>query len=383
MKNKVCLLTSVHSPFDVRIFHKEAKSLVKAGYDVTLIAQHDKEEVVDGIKIINLQKPRNRIERMTKTVWSAYRKAVQLDADIYHFHDPELMPIGFLLKCLGKKVIYDMHENLPKQIRSKSWINSKLRYLVSKLVCFAERILLHNTPVIFAEQSYHKDYLWVRDHETVLNLPVFSHLARLVSNSIEKDKFVIGYLGGVSEARGSLVTLEALKILKAGGVTPYFECVGPISETHKKELLKKCEDYKLSNVKFHGYLPADKGWLVMKRCSAGLALLHPIPNYYESYPTKMFEYMAMGIPVIVSNFPLYRSIIEGNKCGLCVDPLDPSEIAKAIDYILTHPEEAQRMGENGLRAVKEQYNWDVEEKKLLALYEKIGRTRANNVIDCK
>jgi len=94
MKNKVCILTSVHPPFDVRIFHKEAKSLVKAGYDVTLIAQHDKEEVVDGIKIVNLQKPRNRIERMTKTVWSAYRKAVQVDAVIYHFHDPELIPIA-------------------------------------------------------------------------------------------------------------------------------------------------------------------------------------------------------------------------------------------------------------------------------------------------
>ena len=103
MKNKVCILTSVHPPFDVRIFHKEAKSLVKAGYDVTLIAQHDKEEIVDGIKIINLQKPRNRIERMTKTVWSAYRKAVQLDADIYHFHDPELLPIGIMLKYVPVK----------------------------------------------------------------------------------------------------------------------------------------------------------------------------------------------------------------------------------------------------------------------------------------
>jgi len=372
MKIKVCILTSVHSSFDVRIFHKEAKSLVKAGYDVTLIAQHDKEEVVDGVKIINLQKPRNRIERMTKTVWSAYRKAVQVNADIYHFHDPELMPIGFLLKCLGKKVIYDMHENLPKQIMSKHWINPRLRYPVSKLMCFAERILLHGTPIIFAEQSYHKDYQWVKDHETVLNFPIFSLLSCIASKSTEKDIFALGYLGGVSEARGSVLTLEALKILKARGIAPYFECIGPISETHKKELLKKCEDYKLSNVKFYGYLPMVKGWAVMKRCGVGLALLHPIPNYYESYPTKLFEYMAMGIPVITSNFPLYRSIIEGNECGLCVYPLNPSEIAEAIQWMIEHPDEAKAMGENGRRAVEEKYNWENEEKKLLELYAKLS-----------
>ena len=118
MKNKVCILTSVHPPFDARIFHKEAKSLVKAGYDVTLI---------DGVKIINLQKPRNRSERMTKTVWSAYRKAVQLDADIYHFHDPELMPLATALKIIGCKVIYDIHEDLPRQILSKEWLPVVLR----------------------------------------------------------------------------------------------------------------------------------------------------------------------------------------------------------------------------------------------------------------
>jgi hypothetical protein len=131
MKNKVCILTSVHPPFDVRIFHKEAKSLVKAGYDVTLIAQHDKEEIVDGVKIINLQKPRNRIERMTKTIWSAYRKAVQVDADIYHFHDPELIPVGLLLKKIGKSVIYDVHEEYFESIKLKEWLPSLLRYFIA------------------------------------------------------------------------------------------------------------------------------------------------------------------------------------------------------------------------------------------------------------
>lgn len=373
MKNKVCILTSVHPPFDPRVFHKEAKSLLKAGYDVTLIAQHDKEEIVDGVRIINLQKPRNRIERMTRTVWSAFWKALKINADVFHLHDPELIPVGLLLKLRGKKIIYDMHENLPKQIKNKRWINPKLKHVLSSSAHWAERLLLSGMPVIFAEDSYRKDYIWVKKYVTVLNMPLITQFLPFKCDAPVKHVFAIGYMGGVGTERGSLITIEALKILKDNGITPRFECVGPIDESHKRILLGKCEKYNLQNVVFHGYLPAGKGWQVIGQCSVGLAVLQPIPNYIESYPTKMFEYMAMGIPVVASNFPLYRAIIEENNCGLCVDPLNPSEIAKAIDYILTHPEEAQRMGENGLKAVKEQYNWSIEEKKLLALYEQLHK----------
>lgn len=367
----ICMITSVHPPFDVRIFHKEAKSLVKAGYHVTLIVQHDKEETVDGVNIINLQKPSNRIERMTKTVWSAFCKALKTNADAYHLHDPELMPIGFLLKLCGKKIIYDMHENLPKQINNKQWINPKLRHILSTVVRFEERILLQGTPVIFAEHSYHNDYIWVKNYETILNLPLVDQLIDLRSDSTVKDGFAIGYMGGVSNVRGSLTTLEALKVLKDDGISPRFECVGPMSEFHKNELLKKCEEYNLCNVTFHGYLPADKGWPVIGRCNVGLALLHPIPNYYESYPTKIFEYMAMGIPVIASNFPLYRSIIEDHKCGICVDPLDPQAIADVLNRLMDNPSEAKTMGARGRAAVEEIYNWDVESVKLLNFYKKV------------
>ncbi len=371
MKNVVCHITSVHPPFDVRIFHKEAKSLARAGYDVTLIAQHEKDEVVDGIRIINLQRPRNRMERMTKTVWSAFRKALKIDADLYHFHDPELLPIAKLLTLIGKRVVYDMHENVPKQIKKKGWINPSLRKYVAKLVCFTERFLMLDVPVIFAETSYHKDYLWVKKYTTVLNMPLINQLYSLKSDAQKTVGASVGYIGGVSEARGSLTTIEALRILNDRGVEPRFECIGPADKPHEEQLLKLCEEYKLHNVVFHGRIPAYEGWPIIAQCDIGLTVLHPIPNYIESYPTKLFEYMAMGLPVIASNFPLYQEIVEGAECGICIDPLNPEELAGAIQFIVKHPAEAKQMGENGRRAVEERYNWGMEEEKLLQLYSEL------------
>ncbi|MBW1821139.1 MAG: glycosyltransferase family 4 protein [Deltaproteobacteria bacterium] len=373
---KICILTSVHYPFDTRIFHKEAKSLLKAGYDVALIAQHDKDEIVEGIRIVPLPKPRNRIERMTRTVWQVYRKALKIDADIYHFHDPELMPLGLLLKLQRKKVIYDIHENVPKQIKNKQWIYHWCRDIISKIICCVERFCLLGIPVIFAEDSYRNDYFWIKQYTTVLNMPLINQLFYLKNVAQKTVGDSVGYIGGVSEERGSLVTIEALRILKAQGVELRFECVGPIEKSHERQLFKLCGKYNLHNVVFHGRMLAYEGWPVIAQCDMGLAVLHPTPNYVESYPTKIFEYMAMGLPVIASNFKLYRKIVEGSECGICVDPLDPEEISGAIRWIIEHPFEARRMGENGRRAVEEKYNWDKESEKLLALYRNLYNQRA-------
>ncbi len=146
---KVCHITTVHPSFDKRIFHKECKTLAKAGYDVILIAQHEKDEVVDKIKIIALPKPKNGFERILFSSQKAYKLALKQKVDIYHFHDPEFLPWAIKLKKkTGTKIIYDVHEDYPEQILSKHWIPKFLKKIISRVFNFYEKKAAQNFDLI-------------------------------------------------------------------------------------------------------------------------------------------------------------------------------------------------------------------------------------------
>jgi len=358
---KVCILTSVHPPFDTRIFHKEATSLAKAGYDVILIAQHDKEDTVDGIRIVPLPKPKNRLVRMTKTVWMAYRKALKIDADIYHFHDPELIPIGLLLKRHGKQVIYDVHEDVPKQNLSKIYIPAAFRKPISAIIEILEAFSAKRFDgLVTATPFINKRFLRLGANAVnVNNYPLASELYPAENQWEGKEKAVC-YVGGISGIRGAFEMVEAIektgyRLLLAGDIDPAIE-----------NNLRRMPGWR--QVEALGFIDREGVRTTAARSMGGLVVLHPTINYRDGLPVKMFEYMSAGIPVIASNFPLWREIIEGADCGICVDPLNPEEIADAIRWIIEHPVEASWMGENGRKAVEERYNWGIEEKKLLEFY---------------
>lgn len=126
-------------------------------------------------------------------------------------------------------------------------------------------------------------------------------------------------------------------------------------------------------VECFAWMPHEENIKHLLDADCGLVCFQPAPNQINAMPRKMFEYMAASLPVIASNFSLWKEIIEGNKCGICVDPLNPKEIAKAIDYLIEHPQDARRMGENGRKAILEKYNWENESVKLLNLYDKLVR----------
>lgn len=365
MKIKICILTSVHPIYDTRIFIKQSQSLKKAGYSVTLIGQHKIKEVIEGINIIPLSTPKNRFERIFKLTFKLFKKSLKVDADIYHFHDPELIPIGLLLKLKGKKVIYDVHEDVSKQILSKTWIPKPFRKITSTLVKGIEKIadkfldsIISATPTIDNKFSNNNSIV-------VQNFPILNELVSINRNN---NKNIVTYIGGISASRGIKEMVEAVGLLPKKYNTKFL-LAGKFSTKKLKEECKKIDGWR--KVDFQGWIGRRKMMKILSNSKAGLVLFKPGPNHIKSQPNKMFEYMSASLAVIASDFPLWQKIIAGNKCGINVDPEKPEEIAEAIKYLFDHPEEAKKMGMNARKAVEKKYNWSLEEKKLLNLYKKL------------
>jgi glycosyltransferase involved in cell wall biosynthesis len=364
---KVCVLTSVHSAFDDRIFHRECSSLARAGYDVTLIVPHERDEVVEGVRIKALPRPNGRFSRMTGGAYRAYREAMRQKAAVYHFHDPELIPVGLLLRAKGKKVVYDIHEDYPKDMLSKYyipvWARSPLAWLVERfenIACSAFSALVPATPAI-AERFNGLNARTV----VVQNFPLPGELAPPSGAAWAERGFSVAYLGTISRNRGLKEMVEAVALLRDRmGVK--LKLAGWFSPLTLQEEASRLPGWE--QVEVLGAVGRDGVAKVLRSVRAGLVPFHPDPNHVRSGPNKMFEYMSAGIPVIASDFPLWREIIEGVRCGLVVDPLDPRAIAQAIEYLMTHDEEAEAMGARGREAIRDSYNWEIEERKLVELY---------------
>ncbi len=357
-KIKICHISTVHSAFDDRIFHKECKTLLNAGYDVSLIVQHDKEEIIEGIKIIPLPKPKNRLNRMLFLPFKAYKLALKQKAEIYHFHDPELIFIGLLLKLKGKKVVYDVHEYYKDKILSKSYINKYFKVLLAHFFSFIEKNISKYFDYIITADNYVKSKFKVKNIERIANFP------KIINLSIDKklSKTCI-YSGGLSIDRGILKIVEMFSFIEDKDIKVIL-----IGKWESVEMKKKVNE--LKNIEYLGFLPWEDAVKITSECSIGLNLLQPVPAYLYAAENciKIFEYMMVGIPIISSNFKGLKEIIEENNCGICVDPQSPEEIAKAVEYLINNPEIAKQMGENGRKVVEEKYNWENEGKKLLKIY---------------
>ena len=367
MSLKICHLTSVHGRYDTRVFEKECVSLAQNGYDVILIVNDDKgDEVRKNVKTVSINyKPVNRIDRIINSKKHMLKKAIQVDADVYHFHDPELLPVGAKLLNKGKKVIYDSHEDVPRQILTKKWIPFFLRKIISFFFERYENNLAKRfTAVVVPTPHIARRFERINNNICLIcNFPLLYEFKYLYEFKKASHDFLLNntacYIGGISENRGIWQIAEAtkkanIKLILAGRFEP-LELQNQIVNSYK-------------HVNYLGLLDRQSIANLLYNSAVGLATLLPTPNYLNAYPTKMFEYMASGIPVICSDFPLWKKIIEENQCGICVNPYDVDEIYKALEYIIKNPDEAKRMGDNGKKAVLEKYNWNIEEKKLFDLY---------------
>lgn len=368
---KIVHITSVHPPHDQRILLKECTALVNAGYDVSYVVPHAADEMVNGVRIRAIPVARSRKERMFKSVWRVYRQSIKEDAVAYHFHDSELILVGLLLKLHGKRVVYDVHEDLPRQVLAKSWIPNLLRRPTAGVAGMVESVsarlfdgVVAATPVIAKRFPKHKTV-------SVQNFPISDEFEVADQVPYQQRENTVSHVGRIAETRGAYEIVDSM-----AHVEPRFDATLVLAGKFIPPLTEPDVDQRpgWKSINFIGWQDRAAVAELLGRTRVGLVIMRPIRQYIESQPTKLFEYMAAGVPVVAADFPIWRTFVEDAGCGLVVDPLDPKAIANAVMWLLDHPAEAEAMGQRGKEAIASKVNWENEARILSGFYQDVVLT---------
>ncbi len=360
---KIAHLTSAHQDGDVRIFHKECVSLAKAGYDVSMIIPNTTSRLEKGVNVISFQiKKGSRFFRAYKVVNQVYKQALKLNAQVYHLHDPELLRIALKLKRKGKIVIYDAHEDLPRQVLSKSYIPKIFRSIISFFLERYENARAKKLDGIVCATPFIRDRFKKINSNSldINNYPILQGLSDSERMPDPKNR-TICYAGSIAKVRGVLELVNSLPLANC-----HLVLAGNFSDLKFKAELENSPGWRF--VDYRGFLNRQEIGEMYRTAHVGIVTLHPIINYLDSLPVKMFEYMAAGLPVLASDFPLWKSIIHESGAGVCVNPLSSEDISKELVKLLENVELTSQMSINGRRAVREKFNWNIEEAKLLNFY---------------
>ena len=352
-QTRVLLLSTVHPPNDPRIVGKIAPALA---------AQY-------AVFHPHLPFFKHLVWRILCVHPLALWHFLKIKPQIVHIFVAELLPLAFVFEWLGVKVIYEVQENLYKKIPTKTYNRARLfRWLFGY---FDQRARQHFY-CIFTEKAYLKEYTQLtKPHAVVQNFADLKWTSLPLPRATSPDFF---YAGVVSLERSIGVIVEALAIVAVAYPSVKMHLFGRLNLSAGQ--LAELPHYQLvkNNLVFYGYVPQQVAFAKAQSTLAGIALLKPIGDYPDSYPTKLFDYMALGLPVVTSDFPLYQQIVEQHQCGFCIAPDNAAELAKTLIWLIENPNEAQKMGQRGRQAVDNEYNWQTEAQKLRRFYQQIERS---------
>lgn len=374
----VCHIISGYFRNDARVFLRQCKSLDAAGFDVIILTNDgEPDELLDGVRVVNCGKrwPRWRSLLFANRQFQA--KALEIDADSYQLHSPELLPLGLTLHRAGKKVIYDAHEDMPEHLKEKEWLPRAVRkpisfafdrYMTAALRRYDEVVSPHSHVVAKLKKATGKGIL-------IANFPLVADNWDFGVADYAARKPSLVYSGTVYSYSNQEETLEALA--RFGDVE--YRIAGYIDDAHAKTLEAMPAGGRL---KLLGRLsrPALRDFYASAR--VGMVIYDYKLNLggrLGSYGTnKIFEYMEAGLPFICTDYTLWKDIVDRYDCGVCVAPGRPDQIAAAIEYLLGDPARAYRMGQNGRYAVLKEFNWTSEEKKYLELFRALSPTSSKD-----
>ncbi len=364
-KRIVMLANAGHKPLDTRIFHKEALSLAAAGFQVTLIIPHSENFVKDNITISAVPLPVKGWEQLVLCPWNIFRKALQEPRSaVFQIHDSELLVIGLMLRCSGRKVVYDAHEDTPLQISYQHWIPGFVKPFYSLFYRVLEKLAGWCFQAIIVAEPVIAKYFPASRVVLIRNFPRKDSFRREVEYANRDGSLV--YVGLLSKPRGVVEMLEGHGLASQKVKVPFIlgGKFAPASLEH--ELLPKY------HVDYRAWLPYEEMISVLYRSSIGIIVPNPIERYKTNYPVKLFEYMAAGIPVIASSEGESATFVKESGGGLLVNPTKIAEIAEAIVTLASDKATAAAMGAAGRKLIFEKYNWESEALKLIQLHERLG-----------
>lgn len=362
---RVLLISTVHPATDSRIMYKIAPSL-RSGYEVfcALPQLYASEK-----RLISLPRFERLLPRLLFAHPVALAKCLMLRPHIVHIFVPELIPLALLFQCIGAQVIYEVQENLFKKFAIKTYNNNLIFRAFFK---FFDKLARRKFHCIFTDDAYLEEYTDLAKSSVVIHnyvsLPVIDALGNK-AEPVQRPEFF--YLGVVSMERCLDTMIEALARLKSRCADFHLHLFGPVRVS--STALKSLPGYQqvAGHITFHGYTDQKIAMRVAARAVAGIALLKPVADYPESLPTKLFEYMALKLPLITSDFPLYKQIIGQAACGFCISPYDADALCHALEQCMSNGSLRHEMGRNARKAAETRYNWASEEKLLLAFYNNI------------
>jgi glycosyltransferase involved in cell wall biosynthesis len=364
---RVCAISSSRNALEQRMFLKEATSLAQAGYRVSVVAPHTQDEVISGITIKAVPKFTSRLSRMVRTTWYVYREGLRQKAQVYHFHNTELIPVGWLLKLQGKRVIYDVREDTPADIRDRFYIPRWIRPVVAGGVDIAEKLSGRFLDGIVAATAHIGERFPHKNTAVVQNFPLLDESSPESRPYLGRDPVVL-YIGTITPVRGLLELVEAMGLLPEG-LPARLAIGGQFDPPELEQAARQKPGWQRTD---HAGWQNRHGLLdMLGKARVGVVPFLPAANHTDCQPTKLFEYMIAGLPVVATSLLQLGKIVNDAQCGILVEPGNPQAMADAIQWLLEHPEEARAMGERGRQAILQTYNWNSQAQVLLQLYRRV------------
>jgi glycosyltransferase involved in cell wall biosynthesis len=342
-------------------------------FDVHLIAIGKQSGVIQGVNVTAIPKPKSRITRLLFTTWQVFFKAMRCNARIYHIHDAELLPFGILLSIVGKKVIYDIHENTFEDIRHKPWIPPYIKFITSRLYSVIEWLasyFMHFILVIAKPEL--ASCFNARKFSIIQNFAEVNELKKFrVKQRSAMHANTLFYMGTVHDMYYDFnAVVSALVLLHQRGINIHLKVAG-FSRNYEQYEFIKHPDYEIAKslITFLGYQHPEDAYRHSMECKLALCLKNQPAPILVSHERKFFEYMAMGMPFICCDSHIYTDVLHKYKAGLAVDLNNPVEIADAIQQMLHSPEMLDSMQQEATKAAEADYNWESQKRILYELYE--------------